>query len=485
MRNWLIVVGVASAAAAACGGGVKGSEAPLAPVEVRVVKVEAGQVPQVVELYGTVEAERTAAVSSRVMATVTAVQVQPGDVGPGRAGAGGDRPRDGARPGGAGARRARPGAGGAHARRAQPRALQGAGRPRAPPRARARHGAHAVRAGQGRGRRRREGAVEAASSVARESKVVAPFAGRVAAKLVEVGDLAAPGPPAGHGRVGDRAGGSCWRSRRACCAAAGLKVGAPSLPVRIDAPPGAGERDGRGERDEPGRRSDVATRSRSRSSGRRRRAAGAAGRAGDRRRDPVRRWPCRARRSSKSGGLDLVVVRDAQGLARSRAVTLGGAARRRPGRGPLRPRRRRGGARSGSPRRRPTARRRGGAAVSGHPRARRPRPRRNRRAREALRLKMTRRPLGAAGRIAQAFLDSKLTPLLVVFSLLLGVFAVLVTPREEEPQIKVPMIDVLVALPRRHRRRRSSAGWSRRSRRCSPRSPTSSTSTPPRSPRAA
>ena len=67
--------------------------------------------------------------------------------------------------------------------------------------------------------------------------------------------------------------------------------------------------------------------------------------------------------------------------------------------------------------------------------------------REALRLKMTRRPLGASGRIAKAFLESKLTPLLVVFSLLLGAFAVLVTPREEEPQIKVPMIDVFLAYP--------------------------------------
>ncbi|MBP1621409.1 MAG: multidrug transporter AcrB, partial [Acidobacteria bacterium] len=67
--------------------------------------------------------------------------------------------------------------------------------------------------------------------------------------------------------------------------------------------------------------------------------------------------------------------------------------------------------------------------------------------REALRLKMTRRPLGASGRIARAFLESKLTPLLVVFSLLLGAFAVLVTPREEEPQIKVPMVDVFLAMP--------------------------------------
>jgi multidrug efflux pump subunit AcrB len=67
--------------------------------------------------------------------------------------------------------------------------------------------------------------------------------------------------------------------------------------------------------------------------------------------------------------------------------------------------------------------------------------------REALRLKMSRRPLGASGRIARAFLESKLTPLLVVFSLLLGAFAVIVTPREEEPQIKVPMIDVFVGYP--------------------------------------
>ncbi len=67
--------------------------------------------------------------------------------------------------------------------------------------------------------------------------------------------------------------------------------------------------------------------------------------------------------------------------------------------------------------------------------------------REALRLKMTRRPLGASGSIAKAFLENKLTPLIVVFSLLLGLFATMITPREEEPQIKVPMIDVMVGYP--------------------------------------
>ena len=55
--------------------------------------------------------------------------------------------------------------------------------------------------------------------------------------------------------------------------------------------------------------------------------------------------------------------------------------------------------------------------------------------------------LGPAGRLAAAFIHSKLTPLIVVVSLLLGAYAVVALPREEEPQIKVPMIDVFVELP--------------------------------------
>ncbi len=55
--------------------------------------------------------------------------------------------------------------------------------------------------------------------------------------------------------------------------------------------------------------------------------------------------------------------------------------------------------------------------------------------------------LGISGRLAGAFIDSKLTPLIIVSSVLLGVFAVLVLPREEEPQIIVPMIDVFVQMP--------------------------------------
>lgn len=55
--------------------------------------------------------------------------------------------------------------------------------------------------------------------------------------------------------------------------------------------------------------------------------------------------------------------------------------------------------------------------------------------------------LGLAGRIAQYFIDSKLTALLIISAVLLGVFAIIVTPREEEPQIIVPMIDVFVEMP--------------------------------------
>jgi multidrug efflux pump subunit AcrB len=54
---------------------------------------------------------------------------------------------------------------------------------------------------------------------------------------------------------------------------------------------------------------------------------------------------------------------------------------------------------------------------------------------------------GLAGRLAAAFVHSKLTPLAIVASLALGAYAVIALPREEEPQIIVPMIDVTVQMP--------------------------------------
>ena len=55
--------------------------------------------------------------------------------------------------------------------------------------------------------------------------------------------------------------------------------------------------------------------------------------------------------------------------------------------------------------------------------------------------------LGPAGRFAKVWIASKLTPLLITGSLLIGGFAVWKLPREEEPQIIVPMVDVMVQLP--------------------------------------
>src|SRR5687767_10291005 len=54
---------------------------------------------------------------------------------------------------------------------------------------------------------------------------------------------------------------------------------------------------------------------------------------------------------------------------------------------------------------------------------------------------------GVAGRLAAAFIHSKLTPLFIVASMALGVLAVTALPREEEPQIIVPMVDVFVKMP--------------------------------------
>ncbi len=55
--------------------------------------------------------------------------------------------------------------------------------------------------------------------------------------------------------------------------------------------------------------------------------------------------------------------------------------------------------------------------------------------------------MGISGRIARTFLHSQMTPLLALVAVLLAMFAVMVTPREEEPQINVTMANVLIAYP--------------------------------------
>lgn len=54
---------------------------------------------------------------------------------------------------------------------------------------------------------------------------------------------------------------------------------------------------------------------------------------------------------------------------------------------------------------------------------------------------------GFAGQLASIFIHSKLTPVIAMASILLGLLAVWLTPKEEEPQISVPMIDIRVASP--------------------------------------
>jgi hypothetical protein len=50
--------------------------------------------------------------------------------------------------------------------------------------------------------------------------------------------------------------------------------------------------------------------------------------------------------------------------------------------------------------------------------------------------------LGIAGRIACNFIDSPISPLLMVATLFIGLLGLMFTPRQEDPQISVPMIDI-------------------------------------------
>ena len=52
--------------------------------------------------------------------------------------------------------------------------------------------------------------------------------------------------------------------------------------------------------------------------------------------------------------------------------------------------------------------------------------------------------LGISGHLTRAFINSPLTPLFLIASLVVGLFALVMVPREEEPQISVPMVDVFV-----------------------------------------
>lgn len=55
--------------------------------------------------------------------------------------------------------------------------------------------------------------------------------------------------------------------------------------------------------------------------------------------------------------------------------------------------------------------------------------------------------LGIAGNIAKAFITSPVTPMLLIASLLIGIMGLIMTPRQEDPKISVPMIDLYVSYP--------------------------------------
>jgi len=185
---------IASALLGGCAGPHSPSKKEIPAVAAATALVERASLPDRVTLYGTVTADRTAAVSSRVMANVVAVPARVG-----QAVAAGDVlvEIDAATASGQVAQakgalaQARAALSLAERNYERYKALAATGSASAleldMTRMQYEQAKGAVQQG--------EGAVEAASSVAKESRVTAPFAGRVAARLVEAGDLAAPGRP--------------------------------------------------------------------------------------------------------------------------------------------------------------------------------------------------------------------------------------------------------------------------------------------------
>ena len=55
--------------------------------------------------------------------------------------------------------------------------------------------------------------------------------------------------------------------------------------------------------------------------------------------------------------------------------------------------------------------------------------------------------LGISGRLTKATIASPLTPLFLLAAIAVGLLALISIPREEEPQISVPMVDIQVMAP--------------------------------------
>jgi RND family efflux transporter MFP subunit len=312
----IVIIGLA---ATACGHRSEPADGGQATVTSPVGKAELVSVAKRIELYGSVEPDRVAAVSTRVMAIVTAVLVKAGDtVKAGQALVQIDPQtalgQEGQARGALAQAQAALTLAARNRERFEALSAKGAASELEVDMARMQHE-------QAKGAvEQAQGAVEAATSVARESRVVAPFAGRVAAKLVEVGDLAAPGRPLVmlESETGRRLAVPVPES---VFTAARLRIGA-SLPVTIDALTGGAVVTGTVEEMAPG--ADPAShtfRLKVRLEGREI-PTGLAGRA----------WVTVGSRSAvavpasavlASGGVTMLAIRDASGRARTRAVVTG------------------------------------------------------------------------------------------------------------------------------------------------------------------
>ncbi len=321
LKGLSIAVLAAMAAAAsltACGKQAAPTAVEPAPQSVRLSVAERVVEPATTEIAGSVSAEKVTAVSSRVMALVSAVHVQLGD--PVRAGqvlvsidATAAQGQVAQAQGALAQAQAALALAERNFARFQSLAATGSASELELDMAR-------MQDAQARGAvQQAQGAVDAASSVARESQVVAPFAGRVTQRLVEVGDLAAPGRPLVmlESATGRRL---ALAIPEGLAHAAALKVG-DRLAVTLDALPGTAPIAGEVVEISPG--ADPVTHSYTVKlalpgevpSGS---AARAAVPTGERELVLV---PREAR--VESGGLTLVVVRDAEGRAQTRVVTLG------------------------------------------------------------------------------------------------------------------------------------------------------------------
>jgi len=320
-RTLLSILFLVTGLGLACGGhdAAIGDGQPEASVRALLSQAERVEIPQSIEVRGTVEAASLATVSTRVMATVTAIHVAAGDhvetgdllleIDP-QAAHGQVAQARGAL---------------AQAEAALTLAARNNERFQALAATQAASALEAemahMRHEQARGAvEQARGAVEAASSVATDARVTAPFSGRIARRLVEIGDLAAPGRPlflvesAGARRLVLAVPESVMNRAR-------LALGDP-LAVRIDSRPELGELTGIVIETTPG--ADPSTHSFE--------ArltlplvgltTGAAGRA----------WIEVGRRSAivvptaavvRQGGLELVVVRTDDNRTSTRAVTTG------------------------------------------------------------------------------------------------------------------------------------------------------------------